>query len=131
MPDDRDRFLSLDKVAVVGASRDPSKYGNIVYKRLKAAGVKTFAVNPNAETVDGDPSYPSLDRLPEKVSGAVLVVPPARSEEAVRAAAAAGIGMIWMQPGAESDRAVRYCEENGLCAIHDACILVALGLKKR
>jgi len=118
------RFLRLKSVAVVGASRDRGKYGNIVYRRLRELGVRVYAVNPSASTIEGDPSYPGLDRLPDRVEGAVIVVPPAETEKIVRQAAAAGIRSVWMQPGAESRDAVRYCEESGLCVISNACILV-------
>ncbi len=124
--DDIRKFLALRSVAVVGASRDRAKYGNIVYRELRGRGVRVLAVNPHAESVEGDPCFPSLGALPEAVEGAVIVVPPAETERAVRDAAAAGIGSIWMQPGAESREAVRFCEEHGLCAVHDACLLVAL-----
>lgn len=124
--DDIRKFLALGSVAVVGASRDRAKYGNIVYRELRARGIRIFAVNPNAGSIEGDPSYPSLVALPAGVAGAVIVVPPAETERAVRDAAAAGIGSIWMQPGAESLDAVRFCAQRGLCAVHNACILVAL-----
>jgi predicted CoA-binding protein len=122
-----DRFLAVKSVAVVGASRDRSKYGNIVFRRLLGLGLRVYAVNPNAETVEGERAYPSLAGLPEKVEGAVLVVPPPETERVVREAVAAGIPAIWLQPGAESSEAIRYCESEGLCLIYDACILVAAG----
>jgi predicted CoA-binding protein len=125
-PSDIDRFLSLRSFAVVGASRDRSKYGNIVYRELRSRGFRVFAVNPRAAEIEGEPSYPALDALPEPVDGAVIVVPPAETERAVRAAVAGGIRAIWMQPGAESEAAIRTCEENGLCTIHSACVLLAL-----
>jgi predicted CoA-binding protein len=122
--DDIRRFLTFRSVAVVGASRDRDKYGNIVYRRLRDLGIRVFAVNPNADRVEGDPSYPSLDRLPENVEGAVIVVPPEETDLAVRDAAAAGIRSIWMQPGAGSQDAIRFCEASGMCVISNACILV-------
>jgi predicted CoA-binding protein len=121
--DNIDRFLALKSVAVVGASRDRNKYGNIVYRNLVSRGVRAFAVNPRAETIEGDPCYPSLAGLPEKVVGAVIVVPPDQTEHVVREAVAAGIPSIWLQPGAESREAVRICEASGLCLVWNACIL--------
>jgi uncharacterized protein len=125
-PSDIDHFLSLKSFAVVGASRDRSKYGNIVYRELRSRGFRVFAVNPLAAEIEGEPSYPSLAALPETVDGAVIVIPPGETERMVRAAIAAGIGAVWMQPGAESEAAIRTCEENGLCTVHSACVLLAL-----
>ena len=125
-PGDIDDFLTLKSFAVVGASRDRDKYGNIVYRELRSRGFRVFAVNPMAQTIEGDPCYPTLADLPEKVEGAVIVVPPDQTERTVRAAITAGLRTVWMQPGAESEAAIRICEENGLCAIHNACVLVVL-----
>jgi predicted CoA-binding protein len=122
--DNIDTFLSLKSVAVVGASRDRNKYGNIVYRNFVSRGVKVFPVNPEAAIIEGDACYPSLADLPEKVEGAVIVVPPDRTEMVVREAVAAGIPSIWLQPGAESLEAVRFCEASGLCLVWNACILV-------
>ncbi|MDI6704562.1 MAG: CoA-binding protein, partial [bacterium] len=59
------RFLEKKNVfAVVGASRDPDKYGYQVYKDLKNAGYKVYPVNPNAEEILGNKCYPSLESLP-------------------------------------------------------------------
>ena len=118
-----DDFLSRKTLAVVGASRDGTKYGSIVYRNLKKTGYKVLAVNPNAMAVDGDPCFPRLGALPETPEGAVLVVPPEVSEQIVREAAAAGIRRVWMQPGAESEEAVRFCEKSGMTAIAGLCIM--------
>jgi len=117
-------FLSLRTVAVVGASRDRNKYGNIVYRFLREQGLKVYAVNPATRSVEDDPCYPSLDKLPEKVEGIVVVVPPLATEKIVRQAAAAGIRAVWMQPGAESKDAVEFCEASGIRVVANACILV-------
>lgn len=125
-PGDIDQFLSLKSFAVVGASRDRDKYGNIVYRELRSRGFRVFAVNPMAREIEGDPCYPSLADMPEKVEGAVIIVPPEETERAVRAAITEGIRAVWMQPGAESREAIRACKENGLCTVHNACVLVEL-----
>ena len=52
-------ILAADSFAVVGASRDPDKYGFLVLRSLKAAGRTAFPVNPEAAEVDGDRCYPA------------------------------------------------------------------------
>ena len=50
-----DEFLAQRRIAVAGVSRTDSGHGaNVVYKGLRKAGYEVFAVNPNAEQVDGD-----------------------------------------------------------------------------
>ena len=117
-------FLSQPVLAVVGASRDPKKFGNSIYRELKAKGHHVLPVNPHAETVDGDPCYPSLAALPEKPGGVIVVVPPAETEKIVREAAAANITRVWLQRGAESPEAIAYCAANGIQVISGECILM-------
>jgi len=119
-----DDFIAQPVLAVAGASRDGRKFGNAVYRDLKSKGYVVFAVNPNAETVEGDPSYKSLADLPQKVGGVVIVTPPAVTEKLVQEAAAAGITRIWMQQGAQSPTAIKFCQDHGLTLVHGECILM-------
>ncbi|HEX5322969.1 MAG TPA: CoA-binding protein [Capsulimonadaceae bacterium] len=122
-----ERILLCKTFAVVGVSRDPQKYGYLVYHSLKESDKTVYAVNPRAEMVDGDPCYESLEKCPQVPEAAVFVVPPAVSEETVLDCARLGIGLIWMQEGAESDEAVRRCGEAGIGVVYDGpCIMVAL-----
>lgn len=118
-------MLQADSYAVVGASRDPAKFGSLVYRALKAAGKRAWAVNPGAEAVDGDPCWPSLGALPEAPAVAVLVVPAAASEAAVQDCARLGVRHVWMQPGAESEAAVSACRAHGIAVVSGGpCLLV-------
>ena len=52
-------FLGHQRVAVTGVSREPKGHGsNVVYKRLRERGYEVFAVNPNADKVEGDHCLP-------------------------------------------------------------------------
>lgn len=117
----------IDKVnvyAVVGASRNPEKYGYRVYKDLKEAGYRVYAVNPNAQEILGDKCYPSLEALPEKPTVVVTVVPPKVTEKIVEQCRDIGVKMVWMQPGSESEKAVKFCEENGIDVVYNVCIMI-------
>ena len=117
-------FLSQHVLAVVGASRNPNKFGSSIYRELKKKGYKVLPVNPHAETVDGDPCYPNLAALPETPGGIVVVVPPAEAEKVVQEALAVKITRVWLQRGAESPEAIRYCAANGIQVVSGECILM-------
>lgn len=119
-----DSFLAARRLAVVGVSGAKRKFGNVVYKELRAKGYEVYPVNPRAEEVDGQRCYPNLAAVADRIDGAVLVVPPSQTEKVVREAAAAGVRRIWMQQGAESDEAVRFCRERGIEVVHGECILM-------
>jgi predicted CoA-binding protein len=117
-------FMSQQVLAVAGVSRDPRKFGSAAYLELKARGYHVLAINPNIETIDGDPCYPSLKALPEKVGGLVAVTQPAVSEQLVREAAELGISHIWLQQGSESQAAVQFCQEHGMNVVAGECIMM-------
>lgn len=115
---------SIDRIAVVGASRDKEKYGYKVLMDLVKAGYEACAVNPSCDEVDGVVCYPDLASLPWKPELVITVVPPKATEKVVRDAGEAGITRVWMQPGSESPEAITFCEENGIEIMHDACIMI-------
>ncbi len=118
-------FLNKKNIfSVVGASRDPRKYGYQVYKDLKEAGYEVYPINPNAEKVLGDKCYPDLGDLPIKPDVVDVVVPPKVTEEIVKACKRLGITKIWMQPGSESETAIKFCDENDMDVVHGVCVMV-------
>ncbi|MBK8789276.1 MAG: CoA-binding protein [Geothrix sp.] len=121
-------FLASDPYAVVGASVDRSKYGNKVLRCYQQHGREVYPINARAEEVEGLKAYPSLAALPVPVKAISVITPPAITEQVVRDAAAAGVTHIWMQPGAESDEAIRLAEAAGMAVIAGGpCLLVVLG----
>lgn len=120
-------FVGQKSLAVVGVSRQPKKFGTYAYKELRKRGYHVFPVNPQAETIEGDRCYPSLAALPEPVGGVLVVVPPSQTEQVVREAAEAGIKRVWIQQGAASPEAIRFCEEKGISEVHGECILMFAG----
>ena len=118
-----DEFVRGHCWAVVGASADRSKFGNITFRELKRRGKQVYPVNPKATEVEGEACYPSLAALPEPVERVLIVVPPKQGVNVVKEAAEAGISKVWFQPGAESDDALAYCEAHGIEAISGHCIL--------
>ncbi len=123
-------FLALAPFAVVGASVDRSKYGNKVLRCYQQHGREVYPINARATEVEGLRAYPSLAALPVKVKAISVITPPAITEGIVSEAAAAGVTHIWMQPGAESEAAIRLAEAAGMTVIaHGPCVLVVLGYR--
>lgn len=116
-------------VALVGANDDPGKYGSVIYRDLKAKGYTVFPVNPNRDTVDGDPSYQSLADLPQRPTIVNFVVPPPISMKVLAEAKELGDMLVWMQPGSSSPEVREYIESNGFEALIDACIMVQTRVK--
>lgn len=119
-----DGFLNQKQLAIVGVSRTGKGFGAMALRELKARGYQVYVVHPEAKTMGDDTCYASLADLPEGTGGLLIVVPPAQTEKVVREAAAAGMPRVWMQRGAQSAEAVRYCAENGIDCISGECILM-------
>lgn len=113
---------------MVGASRDRSKFGNKVLRTYLRNDMPVFAVNPNVRgDIEGVATVATLADLPEAVHGVSIITPPHVTEQIVEDAIAAGIRHLWMQPGAESSRAIARAEAAGIDVIAGGpCILVEL-----
>ena len=126
-----DAFLGGQRFAVVGASRDRRKYGNKVVRVYLQNHREVYPVNPHADQIEGLQSYAGLSSLPQPVDAVSIITPPPVTEQIVLDAIEAGIGHLWMQPGAESSKAVQLAKDAGINVIHDGpCILVTLGFQE-
>jgi predicted CoA-binding protein len=118
-------FLAQRRIAVAGVSRDKPNAANIIYRRLRADGYQVFAVNPAADSVEGDPCYRALDAIPGGVDAVVVGTAPAAALQVAEECAAAGVRRLWLHRGpgggSVSEAAVRYCEEHGIAVIGGAC----------
>jgi predicted CoA-binding protein len=120
-----DEFMAQEKFAIVGASDNPEKYANEIIHDLKDRGYDIYPVNPRLQEIDGIKCYPSLSDLPVKVDVVDLVVPPRVTEKVVEECKRLGLKHIWMQPGAESQEAIDFCNSNGLEVVHDVCVMMS------
>jgi predicted CoA-binding protein len=120
-----DEFLAQNRIAVAGVSRDGKQSANLIYRRLKDTGHEVFAVNPNADTVEGDRCYPTVTAIPGGVEGVVIVTPPDSTAAVATDCAEAGVHSVWIHrgvgPGSTSDEAVEFCHEHGITAIPGGC----------
>lgn len=94
MEDLIEEFINQRVWAVVGASTDTDKFGNLFFRHLRAAGYTVYGVNPRGGEIDGQTLYLSLSDLPERPAVVDLVVPPAVTEEIVRQCAQLGLKRV-------------------------------------
>ncbi len=116
-------FINQRVWAVVGASTDPDKYGNQIFRTLRDAGYTVYGVNVRGGILEGQKLYRSLADLPERPVVVDTVVPPKVTEQIVQQCAALGIDRVWMQPGSESRDAIDYCQQHGIKVVHHACAM--------
>lgn len=113
------------KIALIGATNDSTKYGNIIYKDLKKKNIPVFGINPKATTIDGDKAYHSLKELDFHPDILNFVLPPKLGFPIVKEAVELGYDHFWFQPGAESEEILKYLEENHKISLAHSCVMVA------
>lgn len=119
-------FRGARRIAVVGASRDPSKYGYKVFYHLERAGYEVYAINPNCSGIGSHPCYDDFNELPESVDAAIFITPPTATLKQVGAALEHGIDLLWVQPGAADDAVLERAREAGARLVHGRCALVTI-----
>jgi uncharacterized protein len=127
--DAAEEFLRCERIAVTGVSRNPEGHGsNVVYRRLQERGYKVFAVNPNAERVEGDVCYSDLKTIPGGVDAVVIGTSAVNAEATMRECAELGIKQVWMHrslgAGSVSQTAADYGRRQGINVIPGGCPLM-------
>ena len=122
-------FLANKRIAVTGVSRNPSGHGsNAVYQRLRDRGYDVFAVNPNADVVEGDECYHDLKSIPGGVDAVVIGTRPEHAESTVEECIELEIMHVWMHRGpgggSVSARAATRGRDHGIHVIDGGCPLM-------
>jgi predicted CoA-binding protein len=122
-------FLANKRIAVTGVSRNPQGHGgNVVYQRLRERGYEVFAVNPNADQIEGDKCYRDLKSIPGGVGAVVIGTKPETAEATMRECADLGVKHVWMHRsiggGSVSTAAAAYGRQHGISVIPGGCPLM-------
>jgi predicted CoA-binding protein len=122
-------FLAKKRIAVTGVSRKTQPHGsNLVYKRLKERGYTVFAINPNAEQVEGDRCYRDLESVPGGVDAVVIGTRPETAMVTMRECVELGIKHVWMHrsvgTGSVSAEATAFGRDRGIHVIDGGCPLM-------
>jgi len=122
---DIQEFLGLNRIAIVGVSRNPRDFTRVMFQEFRRRGYDVIPVNPNLTEVDGVPCFPSVNSLPEPVKGVLLMTKPAVTGEVVQDCARAGVRLVWMfrggGVGAVDNAAVKFCAAEGMSVVAGEC----------
>jgi predicted CoA-binding protein len=112
------------RIALVGASRAPHKYGNIILKDLRARGYTILPVNDREKEIEGLEVFPSLDQVPGPIDIINVVVPPDRALDVVEGADPSQCEVLWFQPGAYDRSVVAAARARFPVVLAGDCIMV-------
>ena len=117
-------------IAVVGASRDPSKAAHDVPAQLQTAGFRIVPVNPHADVLFGERVYRELAAIPFPVEIVLVFRPSAEAAAIARQAVAVRANALWLQLGIYSAEARAVAEAGGLQYVEDTCSAVVRSLAR-
>jgi acyl-CoA synthetase (NDP forming) len=115
-----DRILMPRSIAVVGASTDPFKWGNMLLSAIQKGGFegRLYPINPKATEILSLKCYPTVKDVPGEIDMAIVVVPAMAvpsvfrelAEKEVRGAVVITSG--FGESGAEGESLVEQMKEN-------------------
>jgi predicted CoA-binding protein len=112
-------LTDLRTIAVVGISTNPNKDSHMVAAYLKKHGYRIIPVNPGADEILGETSYPDLRSIPEPVDIVDVFRRPEFLPEIAEQAVAIHAKVLWMQKGISNEEAARIAKQGGLAVIED------------
>jgi Predicted CoA-binding protein len=116
-------------VAVIGASKDPSKWAHIIPKYLKEQVYRIIPINPTASEILGEKAYKSLMEVPEEVEMVEVFRPseemPKIAEEVIQRKRARGdVRVLWLQLGITADEDTKKrLKEAGIALVENVCMM--------
>lgn len=117
----------MKTIAIIGASADRSKFGNIAVRAFVRQGWTVFPVNPKEAEIEGLPAFKSISEVPARPDLISIYLPPPVVLKVLPEIAAKGCDELWLNPGTESAAAVTEAERLGLNVVQ-ACSIVGVGL---
>jgi hypothetical protein len=113
---------SARTIASVGLSSNPGKESYGVGEYLKEQGYRLIPVNPTADKILGEKSYPDLESVPEKIDVVQVFRKPEDVPPVVESAIKVGAKVVWMQEGIVNEAAAQTARAAGLEVVMDACM---------
>ena len=122
-------FLKQKRFAIIGSFRNKDKFAYRILVDLMNKGYEVFPVNPHLTEVEGRVCYKTVSDILENVDVANIITPPLVTENILKECLRKSIKRVWLQPGAESQVAIKFCHDNDIKVVHDICVMLE-SLKK-
>jgi len=117
-----ENFFEAKKLAIAGVSRDPQKFGYLIFNELTNKGYEVLPINPNAKEINGVACFKSVSGLPADVSSLLIVTHKHQTDSVLREAIGKGIKNIWVQQMSETEETIKIAEEYQIEIIYKKCI---------
>ena len=115
-----------NKIAVLGASKNPSRYSNKLIRRLISMGREVYPIHPAHDKIEGKQVFASVSELPKGIDVLSLYVNPGRSHDLAEEILNSDIPVFIFNPGAENPELEKKLKDSGKEVVQ-ACSLVLSG----
>jgi uncharacterized protein len=110
-------------IAVVGLSSSPLRASHGVAAYLQSQGYRIIPVNPEIAEALGEPAYPTLLDVPDKIDIVDIFRRPEAVPDIVRQAIERKVPAVWMQETIVHEAAAEEARRAGIVVVMDRCIL--------
>ncbi len=117
----------MKTIAIIGASADRSKFGNLAVRAFQREGYTVYPVNPKETEIEGRPVFKSIVAVPVRPNLISVYLPPPVVLRILPDIATKGCDELWLNPGTASAEALALAEKLNLNVIQ-ACSIVGIGL---
>ena len=116
-------ILSLNKVAVIGVSKNSSKAAHYVPKYLSDNGYDVIPVNPSSDEILGKKCHGSVLDIDEQIDIVDVFRPSDQVLPFVKDAIKKKPKVIWLQEGIHNSEAEELAKSHGIKIIFNRCML--------
>jgi len=109
--------------ALVWASTNPEKYGNIIFKDLTKKWYHIIPINPKESSIEGIICYPNISTIPTRPDMVIFVTPPTITLSILQECKQIGIDTVRFQPGASDQSCIQFCQDHAIHCTADACMM--------
>jgi predicted CoA-binding protein len=112
----------VQTIAVVGLSPKPNRPSFRVAAQMQRFGYRIIPVRPAVGSVLGEPAYPDLRAVPDKVDLVDVFRAPEHVDEIVDACIALKLPALWLQDGVINEAAAQRARAAGITVVMDRCV---------
>ncbi len=116
----------MPTIAIIGASKDPTKFGNKAVKAYLKKGYTVYPIHPTEKEIEGLKVYASILEVPiANIDRVSVYLPPKIGMNVIDEIAKIKTSEVWLNPGSESPELIEKAEKLGLNVIV-ACSVAAI-----
>jgi uncharacterized protein len=117
----------MSSIAILGASNNRRKFGNIAVRAYAENGFDVYPVNPRESDIEGHLVYPFVNQIPAYLDRVSVYLPPEKFLPVLDELAEINIGELWLNPGSDAPEVVDKALSLGF-DVHCGCSIIDIGL---